>query len=102
MQPDTLLAHHDRADVGFGRALDDRVDRITDQEVDPFALQDMGDGVGDFHRGLLGGWPAGLAASLRHREPQRIAARATRVTAVSPHPPAPSSRSTSPASRGGY
>ena len=52
MQPDALLAHHDRADVGLGRALDDRVDRVADQEGDPFLLQDMGNGVGDFHRGL--------------------------------------------------
>ena len=38
MQPDPLLADHDRADIGLGRGLDDRVDRITDQVLDPFTL----------------------------------------------------------------
>src|SRR5260221_2231221 len=54
MQPDALLPHHDRADVGLGRTLDDRVDRVADQELDPLALEDLGDRGGDFHRGLLG------------------------------------------------
>ena len=54
MQPDPLLADHDRADIGFGRSFDDRVDRIADQKLDPFALQDLGDGVGDLHGTLLG------------------------------------------------
>ena len=53
MQPDALLTHHDRADIGFGRALDDRVDRIADQPLDPFLLQDLGDRIGDFHWRLL-------------------------------------------------
>ena len=54
MQANALLAHHDRADVGLGRALDDRVDRIADQKFDALALEDLGDCGGDFHRGLLG------------------------------------------------
>src|SRR5260221_9085581 len=71
MQPDALLPHHDRADVGLGRALDDRVDRVADQELDPLRLQDMGDRIGDFHRGLprYGNW---LRASLRQCARQRI------------------------------
>ncbi len=56
VQPDPLLAHHDRADVGLGGGLDDRVDRVADQKLDPFALQDFGDGVGDFHRGCSSGF----------------------------------------------
>jgi hypothetical protein len=54
VQPDPLLAHHDRADIGLGRRLDDRVDRVADQKLDPFALQNFGDGVGDLHGILLG------------------------------------------------
>src|SRR5215471_20034260 len=53
MQADALLAHHDRADVGLRRGLDDRVDRIADQKLDALALQDFGDGVGDLHGILL-------------------------------------------------
>src|SRR5690348_12644055 len=49
MQTDALLAHHDRADIGLGGGLDDRVDRIADQKLDPLALQDFGDGIGDLH-----------------------------------------------------
>jgi len=36
--------------TGFGGGLDDRVDRIADQKLDPFTLQDFGDGIGDFHQ----------------------------------------------------
>ena len=70
MQPDALLAHHDRADIGLGRPLDDRVDRIADQPLDPLLFQDLGDRVGDLHRAapLLGcdGWrsPYGIAAGV--------------------------------------
>jgi hypothetical protein len=47
MEADALLAHHDRPDIGIGRRLDDRVDRVADQEIDPFALQNLGNGGGE-------------------------------------------------------
>ena len=49
VKADPLLAHHDRADIGLGRGLDDRVHRIPDQKLYSLALQDFGDGIGDFH-----------------------------------------------------
>src|SRR5581483_8549182 len=51
VQADALLAHHDGADVGLGGAFDDRVDRIADQELDALLLEDMGNGISDFHGG---------------------------------------------------
>jgi len=36
--PDALLAHDDRPDVGLGGRLDDRVDRVADQEPGALAL----------------------------------------------------------------
>ena len=50
MQPDPFLANHDRADIGLGRSLDDRIDRVADQKLDALAFEDFGDGVGDLHR----------------------------------------------------
>jgi hypothetical protein len=44
-----LLAHDDRADVDLGRRFDDVVDRVADQELDAFSLEDLGDGVGHLH-----------------------------------------------------
>ena len=43
-RPDPLLADDDRADIRLGGRLDDRVDRIADQELDPLALEHLGDG----------------------------------------------------------
>jgi len=37
-RPDALLAHDDRPDVGLGGRLDDRVDRVADQEPGALAL----------------------------------------------------------------
>ena len=41
VQPGALLPHDDRADVGLGRRLDDGIDRVADQEVHAFALEDF-------------------------------------------------------------
>ena len=49
VQAGALLAHDDGADVGLGGRLDDRVDRIADQELGTFALQDLGDGGDRLH-----------------------------------------------------
>ncbi len=49
VQADALLAHDDGSDVGLGRRLDDRVDGVADDEVDAFALQDLGNHAGDVH-----------------------------------------------------
>ena len=92
VQPDALLAHHDRADIGLGRGLDDRVDRIADQELDPLRLQDMGDGVGDFHRGLLRDDDSSMAPAYGIAQADRIPGRrrkcrANRTRLASPlHP----------------
>jgi hypothetical protein len=53
MQANALLAHHDRANIGLGRTLDDRINRVADQPLDPFPLEHLGDRVDDFHRFLL-------------------------------------------------
>ena len=49
VQPHPLLPHDDGAHVGGGSRLDDRVDRIPDQELDAFTFQDLGDGGGNLH-----------------------------------------------------
>ncbi len=49
VQADPLLADDDRADVFLGGGLDDLVDRVADEELDAFLLEDLGDGVGGFH-----------------------------------------------------
>jgi hypothetical protein len=41
VQAGALLAHDDGADVGLGRGLDDRVDRIADQELHTLALENF-------------------------------------------------------------
>src|SRR5215472_12428944 len=68
MQPDPLLADHDRADVGLRRGFDDRVDRIADQKLDALAFQDFGDGVGDLHGDSPPCW-AMLAPIVTRTEP---------------------------------
>ena len=79
---DALLADDDRADVGLGRRLDDRVDRVADQELDAFALQDLGNRGADFHVVTscdgAGGW-AGERIAARPR-PAIGAHRAWAVT----------------------
>jgi len=49
VQAGAFLPHQDWADAGCGAALEDVVDRIADDDLDAFAAQDFGDGVGDFH-----------------------------------------------------
>ena len=49
VDPGALLTDDDRPDVRLGGRLDDGVDRIPDQELDSFALQDLGDGGGALH-----------------------------------------------------
>ena len=46
---DTLLAHHDRADVGVGGMLDQMVDRIAAEDLDPLALHDFRDCRAELH-----------------------------------------------------
>ena len=41
MEPGAFLADDDGADIGRGRGLDDRVDRVADQELDTLSLQDF-------------------------------------------------------------
>jgi hypothetical protein len=50
VQAGALLAHDDRADAGRRAALQDVIDRIADDRLHALAAQDVGDGVGDFHR----------------------------------------------------
>ena len=57
-----LLAHDDGADVGFGGGLEDRIDRVADDEFDALALDHLGDCVGDFHAGVLSGARGALGA----------------------------------------
>ena len=49
VNPGPLLAHDDRADIGLGRRLEDRIDGIADHEVDPFPLQHLGNRVCSSH-----------------------------------------------------
>ena len=49
VQARPLLAHDDRADIRLGGRLDDRVDRIANKELHPFALENLGNGVDDLH-----------------------------------------------------
>ena len=56
VQADPLLADDDRADVVLGGGLDDLVDRVADEELDAFVLEDLRDGGGGFH-----GWLSSLA-----------------------------------------
>ena len=49
VQAGALLADDDGADVGLGGGLDDGVDRIADQELDAFALEDLRDGSDRLH-----------------------------------------------------
>src|SRR5205823_3637822 len=49
VQTGPLLPDDDRPDVRLGRRLDDRVDRVADEEADTFALENLGDCCRDFH-----------------------------------------------------
>jgi len=53
VQAHALLADDDRADVFLGRGLDDLIDRVADEELDAFLLEDLRDGIGGFHGGIL-------------------------------------------------
>jgi hypothetical protein len=53
VQPRALLAHDDRADVGFRRRFDDLVDRIADEELHAFALENLRDRCRRFHGNVL-------------------------------------------------
>jgi hypothetical protein len=44
VQPGALLTDDDRADVGLGGRFDDRVDRISDEELHAFSLENFRDG----------------------------------------------------------
>ena len=49
VQPDALLPHHDRADVGIGRKFDQMIDRIAAEDLDPLALHDFRDRGAELH-----------------------------------------------------
>src|SRR5262249_27435916 len=49
VQPDALLPHHDRADAGVGGVLDQVVDRIAAEDLDPLALHDFRDCRAELH-----------------------------------------------------
>jgi hypothetical protein len=60
VQADPLLADDDRADVLLGGGLDDLVDRVADEELDAFLLENLRDGGGGFQGWallFLGGGP---------------------------------------------
>src|SRR5581483_4789727 len=47
--PDALLAHHDGADVCVGGVLDQMVDRVAAEDLDPLALHDFRDCRAELH-----------------------------------------------------
>ena len=49
VQADALLAHHDRADIGVRRVLDQVIDRIAAEDLDPLALHDFRNGGAELH-----------------------------------------------------
>ena len=49
MQADPLLAHDDRSNSSPGGELQHMVHRITEDDLDPFAFQDLGNGRTGFH-----------------------------------------------------
>lgn len=49
VDPDALLAHHHGSDLGFRRVLDQVVDRITAEDLDPLALHDFRDRSAELH-----------------------------------------------------
>ena len=56
VQPCPLLADDDRADVGFRRGFDDRVDGVSDEEFHAFTLQNFRDGRRSLHGPLSRVW----------------------------------------------
>lgn len=46
---DALLPHHDGSDLGLGRVLDQMVDRIAAEDLDPLAPHDFCDGGAELH-----------------------------------------------------
>src|SRR6202035_2070941 len=49
---DALLPHHDRADVGIGRVLDEMIDRIAAEDFYPLALHDFRNRGAELHADL--------------------------------------------------
>jgi hypothetical protein len=49
MQTGAFLAHNDRADIGSRSALDDMVERVGAEDLDPLALQDFCDCIAKLH-----------------------------------------------------
>ena len=52
VQPDALLPHHHRADIGVGGVLDQMIDRIAAEDLDPLALHDFRDRGAELHGDL--------------------------------------------------
>ena len=50
MQPGAFLAHDDRPDVLLGGRLDQRIDRVGEEDVNSLRFHGSGDGGGDVHR----------------------------------------------------
>ncbi|MHC2639263.1 hypothetical protein [Bradyrhizobium liaoningense] len=60
MDADALLPHHDGADLGFRRVLDQMVDRIAAEDLDPLAPHDFRDRGPELHGvSLPWAWPVG-------------------------------------------
>src|SRR5207244_5557349 len=49
VQTGALLAHDDRPNVSLRSSLDDRVHRVANQELNTFALEDLGNSGRSFH-----------------------------------------------------
>lgn len=57
---DALLPHHYGPDLGLRRVLDQMIDRIAAEDLDPLALHDFRDRGAELHSvSLLGAWPVG-------------------------------------------
>jgi hypothetical protein len=67
VQTDALLPYHDRPDVGLGSMLDQMIDRIAAENLNPLAFEDLGDGCAKFHDGcpplMMSIFPIGLTAT---------------------------------------
>ena len=56
VQADSLLPHHDGADIGIRRIFDQMLDRIAGEDLNPLTLHDFRNGRAEFHTGLPLPW----------------------------------------------
>ena len=52
MNPDTLLPHDDRADIGCGGKFEQMVDGIAAKDLDPLAFHDFRGSLTDLHSSI--------------------------------------------------